>query len=387
MTIFETQFEEIKKLISYEDFTLLTKRIIDLTLDSKDIRQYKKVVDFLNWLDHNSDKIQEKKERFSLVLNEIYEKLIKKEAESNPDRLLLSVYNLIKSYKNSSFALGPISFDIKEGQIIGLVGENGNGKTTLLRSLCRELQPTSGEIKYLFPYSDNYDLRSKLIYIPQRTASWQGSLLSNLRFTATSYGIIGEENILITELIIARMGLRKYRDYSWKNLSSGYKMRFELARALLRDPKLLLIDEPLANLDILAQQIVLDDFRDIARSPFRPLGIILSSQQLYEVEKASDSVIFLKNGMTRNLSQDTDVTYTEISKLIIEFESQWGQEELHRVLNSLHLEKLQINGGTYVASFPNQITQDDFLKMVLEQKMPITYFRNISNSTRRFFLS
>ncbi len=192
--------------------------IYGLTIDSKDIRQYKKVVDFLNWLDHNSDKIKEKKKRFTLVLNEIYEKLIKKEAESNTDRLLLSVYNLIKSYKNSSFALGPISFDIKEGQIIGLVGENGNGKTTLLRSLCRELQPTSGEIKYLFPYSDNYDLRSKLIYIPQRTASWQGSLLSNLRFTATSYGIIGEENILKTELIIARMGLRKYRDYSWKNL-------------------------------------------------------------------------------------------------------------------------------------------------------------------------
>jgi ABC-2 type transport system ATP-binding protein len=183
------------------------------------------------------------------------------------------------------------------------------------------------------------------------------------------------------------MGLRKYRSYSWKNLSSGYKMRFELARALLRKPKLLLIDEPLANLDILAQQIVLDDFRDIARSPFRPLGIVLSSQQLYEVEKTSDSVIFLKNGTPRNLSQDTDVTYTEIPKLIIEFECEWKQDQLREIFETLKLEKLQINGGTYVASFSENISQDDFLTKILEQKVPVTYFRNISNSTRRFFLS
>lgn len=386
MTIFRNQFEEIKKLIDFEDFALLTKRIIDLTLDTENISLYKNTLDFLNWLDQNTDKTEEKKERFSFILSELYQELADK-PEADTDKHLLSTYNLIKSYKNSSFALGPVSFDIKAGEIIGLVGENGNGKTTLLRSLCGELQPTSGEIKYLFSHANGYDLRSKLIYIPQRTTSWQGSLLSNLRFTATSYGITGETNILSVELIVARMGLRKYRTYKWKNLSSGYKMRFELARALLRKPKLLLIDEPLANLDILAQQIVLDDFRDIARSPFRPLGIVLSSQQLYEVEKASDRVIFLKNGTPRNLDQDTDITYAETPKLIIEFESDWKQERLYAAFSAIGIERLQINGGTYVASFPASVTQNEFLRLILEQQLPLTYFRNISNSTRRFFLS
>ncbi|MDR2950660.1 MAG: ABC transporter ATP-binding protein [Prevotella sp.] len=387
MTLFQSQFDEIRKLIDYEDFTLLTKRVIDFTFDTENIAIYKKVVEFLDWLDNNNDKTEEKKEQFNQILGMLYQELVSKPITLQKGTPLLIANNLIKSYKNSSFALGPISFAIEDGQIVGLVGENGNGKTTLLRSLCGELQPTSGEIKYMFPHTDNYDLRSKLIYIPQRTTSWQGSLLSNLRFTASSYGITGDENILMVELVVARMGLRKYRSYSWKNLSSGYKMRFELARALLRKPKLLLIDEPLANLDILAQQIVLDDFRDIARSPFRPLGIVLSSQQLYEVEKTSDSVIFLKNGTPRNLSQDTDVTYTEIPKLIIEFECEWKQDQLREIFETLKLEKLQINGGTYVASFSENISQDDFLTKILEQKVPVTYFRNISNSTRRFFLS
>ena len=388
MTPFQTQFEEVKKLIDFDDFTLLTKRIIDFTLDTGDIEFYRKTVAFLDWLDQNTKaNPNEKKAKFASLLDELYRFLSDKQLNLAKNAPLLSVRNLIKSYKKSTFALGPISFEINEGQIIGLVGENGNGKTTLLRSLCGELQATSGELNYNFSYKDPYDLRSQLIYIPQRTPSWSGLLMTNLQFTAASYGITGEENRLMVELVIARMGLRKYRTYQWKELSSGYKMRFELARALLRKPKLLLIDEPLANLDILAQQIVLDDLRDIARSLFRPLGVVLSSQQLYEVEKTSDNVIFLKNGLPLNLAEGTDATFVEVQKFIVEFESEWKQEQLLNVLKTIQLEKLQINGGTFVATFPGNVLPEDFLKLMLEKQIPLNYFRNISNSTRRFFLS
>ena len=95
-------------------------------------------------------------------------------------------------------------------------------------------------------------------------------MLENLQFAAVTYGYKPEENELVVELTIARLGLRKFRNHSWKSLSSGYKMRFELARMLLRKPKILLIDEPLANVDIIAQQTVLEDFMSIAKSPFRP---------------------------------------------------------------------------------------------------------------------
>lgn len=386
MTLFETQYAEIRELLEYENYSLLIKRVIDMTLDTEDISFYRKTVDFLDWFDNNSDNTNNIKEKFSDILNEIHSVLSQKEIKER--KKLLEVNNLIKAYTTSHFALGPISLNISEGEIVGLVGENGNGKTTLLRSLCGELEPTNGKVDYLFNHSDEYDLRSKLIYIPQRTKDWYGSLLSNLQFTAACYGIRGEENILLVELVIARMGLRDYRGMKWAGLSSGYKMRFELARMLLRRPKLLLIDEPLANLDILAQQTVLDDFKDIAKSAFRPLGVILSSQQLYEVEKTSDKVIFLKKGQPKDFSnQEGSAVFKEVVKLIIEFESEWTREQLTNTFSEIGLEKLLLTGGTFVGIFPENVSQEQFLQTVVEKHIPISYFRNISNSTRRFFLS
>ena len=385
MTEFQRQFQEIKNHLLFEDYTLLIKRIIDLTLDTEDIAFYKKTNALLDWLDQENHSIAGQKEKFESILQELHDYLSLKEIPEK--ELLVSTNAIRKSYMHDGFALGPVDLNLYQGHILGLVGENGNGKTTLLRLICGELYPTSGSLDYHFQYQDAFDLRTQLVYIPQRTDSWKGSMLENLLFTAAAYGYTPEENELVTELIIARLNLRPYRNHQWKNLSSGYKMRFELARMLLRKPKILLIDEPLANLDILAQQTVLEDFRAIAKSPFRPLAIILSSQQLYEVEKTSDQVIFLKNGTQKNLhATDTPDAIVEEKHLVIEFESEWSQSELTVAFGTALL-SLKFNGGTYIGTFSVADTIYDFLAIVTAKRIPLNYFRNISNSTRRFFVS
>jgi ABC-2 type transport system ATP-binding protein len=387
MNEFEKQYQELLNFLKFEDFSILTKRIIDLTLDTEDLNHYKKTNDFLIWLDQNENNIDGKKEKYQAVLSDLHATLINKPLAEK--QVLVSTSGLEKSYGSSSFGLGPIEMELRQGEILGLVGENGNGKTTLLRCLCCELYATGGTINYHFKYDDHYDLRTRLVYIPQRTDTWYGSMFENLQFTASSYGYKPEENELIIELIIARLGLRKFRNHSWKSLSSGYKMRFELARMLLRKPKILLIDEPLANLDILAQQTVLEDFKAIAKSPFRPIGIVLSSQQLYEVEKTSDQVIFLKHGKQKNLHEKS-VSENEIpieNYLVIEFESEWSQSQLGETFGKLDLVSLQFNGGTYIVSFKESVTVYDLMNLLVSEKIPVQYFRNISNSTRRFFVS
>jgi ABC-2 type transport system ATP-binding protein len=387
MNEFERQYQELLNFLKFDDFSILTKRIIDLTLDTEDINQYQKTLAFLTWLDQNENNTDGKKEKYQTILSELHSALSNKSIA--PKEVLVSTQNLEKSYGSSSFGLGPINMELHQGEILGLVGENGNGKTTLLRCLCGELYATGGEVNYHFKSEDQYDLRAKLVYIPQRTDTWYGSMFENLQFTAASYGYKPEENELIVELTIARLGLRKFRNHSWKSLSSGYKMRFELARMLLRKPKILLIDEPLANLDILAQQTVLEDFKAIAKSPFRPIGIVLSSQLLYEVEKTSDQVIFLKHGKQKNLHEKA-VSENETkleNNLVIEFESEWSQSQLGEIFKNHNMISLQFNGGTYIVTFPESMTVTAFMQLAIEHNIPLLYFRNISKSTRRFFVS
>ncbi len=388
MSEFEKQFKELKGFLEFEDYNIVTKRIIDLTLDTEKIECYKSTNIFLDWLDNNENN-SSKKEKFETILTDLYSILSKKPISEK--QTLVVANEIYKTYGANSFALGPINLELKQGEILGLVGENGNGKTTLLRLLCGELFASAGKLNFLFNNKDQYDLRTKLVYIPQRTDTWYGSMFENLQFTASEYGYKPEENELVVELIIARLGLRKFRNHAWKSLSSGYKMRFELARMLLRKPQILLIDEPLANLDILAQQTILEDFKSIAKSPFRPIAIVLSSQQLYEVEKASDQVIFLKNGVQKNLyNSENDILDNEIvavKNLIIEFESTLSQSELGIIFSEYKMISMQYNGGNYIVTFPENISIHDFMSIIVHNKIQLQYFRNISNSTRRFFVS
>lgn len=389
MSQFEQQYRELRSFLEFKDYNILTKRIIDLALDTESVNFYKRTIAFLEWLDTMPSDADKKHERFHNILVELHDFLKSKPVADR--KLLVSTKSLKKSYGEASFALGPINMELRQGEIIGLVGENGNGKTTLLRLLCGELFPTSGELKYHFDYADAFHLRTQLVYIPQRTDTWHGSMFENLQFTAASYGYTADENALIVELTIARLGLRKFRNHSWKSLSSGYKMRFELARMLLRKPQILLIDEPLANLDILAQQTILEDFRAIAKSPFRPIGIVMSSQQLYEVEKTSDEVLFLKNGIQKNLFNaaipGAEQNESNSQFLVIEFESSWPQSELAALFTKFDMTSLEFTGGSYIVTFPSTFTVTDFMRLAADNELPLLYFRNISNSTRRFFVS
>lgn len=379
-TEIQLYINEVKNLLKNQEFAQTLKRIIDLTLDTEELTFYQKTCDLLQWYDYNKSNTEQQIQKFSTLLDELTGFLSEKEIIKK--QVLVESSGLQKQYSNSAFALGPIDLKITQGEVVGLVGENGNGKTTLLRLLCKELIPTYGDISYNFNYLDDYDLRTRLVYIPQRTPVWQGSLMENLIFTASCYGYSPEENEKIVDLMISRMGLRDYKNHQWKNLSSGYKMRFELARMMLRKPKLLLIDEPLANLDVLAQQTVLEDFKNIAKSPFRPLAIVLSSQQLYEVERTSDKVIMLKHGVIKN-NEETLETSNKL--LIIEFECNLPQEKLKEIFSELKIIKLSQNGGTFTAEFPENISSAVFLKTVADKQIDLLYFRNISNSTKRFF--
>ena len=380
----QLRVQETLQYFTQKDIGLAFRKLLDCAADTQQMSIYEKAIALTDWKEKHPAEVETLIEKATVLLREIADCKV---TELPTETAVLVAEEVRKHYALGRFQLGPISLSIRKGQVYGLVGENGNGKTTLLRILARDLSYDSGVVKYYFterPKND-YDLRTKLIYIPQRTEKWYGSLKDNLKFTLSSYGILAEENEPRTLLMIARLGLWQYQHLDWNALSSGYKMRFELARTLLRQPEILLLDEPLGNLDVLAQQVILEDLKMIANSVNHPIALILSSQQLFEVEKISDKVIFLRNGQYTDNAEAT--TTEEAMPLIVEIDTTNTREELMAVFKAFALEKLNYNGGVYVAYFRPNTEYSAVLEALGKAKIDLTYIRNISASTRRFFVS
>ena len=383
MNEFNQRLNEVENHLQHNDLDLGYRRLIDCVLDLGEKSFYKEIISYSD-LYYNENSTNENKTTQALQL---LEKL--KQAPPPPfqkEETLISTNNVEKAYYRRNFKLHPITFDLKSREVVGLVGENGNGKTTLLRLICGELKPTSGEINYHFstakPFS--FELKTKLVYVPQRIEVLYGSLMENLQFTLTCYDIYSEENWLLANIMLARLGLWPYKDLQWRQLSSGYKMRFELARTLLRRPKVLLLDEPLANLDILAQQIILEDLKFLSQSIRNPFGVILSSQQLYEVEKVSTEVLFLEQG---KLKIQGDTNELEGNFTIVEIDIENTKEELLTALFNIEMKQIKFNGGSYIAYFDEKISMNTILAEIGKSSLKVKYIRDISKSSRRFFVN
>jgi ABC-2 type transport system ATP-binding protein len=391
MNTTQDRLAEVKSYFDNGDIHVGYRRLLDSAIETQNMTVFGQALEFCDWYDRHTGtdpgNVTGLNEQVSSLLEKINGAAIPEPFTNHLPKL--KAEQIGKTYHQGSFSLSSLDIELYPAQIIGLVGENGNGKTTLLRLLYGELKPDSGTIQYnldnIPKHASFYDIKTRLAFIPQRPNAWYGSLMDNLEFTSTHYGFKGKENYLWTEMVCARMGLRPFRTYTWGRISSGYKMRFELAKTLLKKPEILLLDEPLANLDVLAQQVILEDLRFLAQSRRMPLGIILSSQQLYEVEKVSEQVIFLKQGKPKYQQTKYKPEEQQALPLVMELETTASRETLQEVFKTLQLQTLSFNGGVFILYFNENTSSSEVIRALGEAKVPVKYFRDISASSRRFF--
>jgi len=201
--------------------------------------------------------------------------------------------------KKSVLALADVSFRVEAGGIVGLVGPNGAGKTTLIRIITTLLEPTSGTVTLddLHVDRDGHEFRRRigLVLSDDRGLYWRLTGRQNLHFFGVMAGLKRAEAVRRTTELMQEVGLAG-RDKLVFGYSAGMRTRLSLARALLIDPPLLVLDEPTRSLDPVATREVGDMLRRLAA---RGHAVLLSSHRLDEVADVCTKVVALVGGTIR----------------------------------------------------------------------------------------
>ena len=206
----------------------------------------------------------------------------------------LSVARLCKSYVNT-VAVNDVSFTVGHQEIVGLLGPNGAGKTTTINMILGVLAPSSGVIRI-----EGLDIarqRSAALAHANFAAVYAqlpGNLtvVQNLRVFALIYDVANLDERV--DLLIEQFDLKSLRDTKAGLLSSGEQTRLALAKAMLNQPRLLLLDEPTASLDPSAADLIRNGIRSMATNT--GCGILWTSHNMYEVTDVCDRVLFLSHG-------------------------------------------------------------------------------------------
>jgi sodium transport system ATP-binding protein len=208
---------------------------------------------------------------------------------------LLVVDEVSKSFGDVK-ALHNVSLTIKEGDIIGLVGSNGAGKTTLLRLLSGVYRPTSGLVS-LSDGSDIATVRHAVGVVPENTGLYSRlTAWENIRYHARMQGVGDSEAWRRTLYFSKFLGMEDSLQRHTKGFSRGMRQKTALLRALAHAPKVLLLDEPTAGLDVTSARTV----RELVKQLGEEGGtVIYSTHQLTEAERVCNRIIIIHNGEVR----------------------------------------------------------------------------------------
>ena len=215
------------------------------------------------------------------------------------DKFALTVKNLTKIYSNSktkkqNTALNDLSFQVRQGEIFGLLGPNGAGKTTFLSILGGVVAKTSGNVNvWGFDLDKNpRQVRASIGIVPQEVnldAFFSPRKLLELQ--AGLYGVTKKDRI--TNLILKMVALEDKADAYSRSLSGGMKRRLLIAKAMVHQPPILILDEPTAGVDVELRKNLWDNVRELNKEG---VTIILTTHYLFEAQEMCDRIAIIDKG-------------------------------------------------------------------------------------------
>lgn len=226
--------------------------------------------------------------------------------------LAIEIHNLKKQYKGSfSPALDGLSLQVKENQIMGLLGPNGAGKTTSINIMCGLVDQDEGSAKIFGKdcNSDIFYIRSNIGIVPQQIALFPNlSAWENFNYIGKLYGLSGAQIKDRAGSLLQRLGLEKHATKRVVRYSGGMKRRANIIASLLHEPKLVILDEPTAGVDVQSRAMILDFLKEYHQ---QGNTILYTSHLMEEAEKVCEEVViidegkFIVSGTPADLIKDT----------------------------------------------------------------------------------
>lgn len=196
-------------------------------------------------------------------------------------------------------AVNDVSFSCEKGKVLGLLGPNGAGKTTSLRMLSTALQPTSGQIiiNDQDVVADPLVMRKRIGFLSGTTSLYHRlTVRENVKYFGRLHGMSEELLDKQCEKIFDLLDINSFADKKADSLSTGMKQRANIARTVIHDPEVIVLDEPTTGLDVISAKTILDFIESYKNSE---VPVIFSTHHLHEVERLCDTVVMIDEGETK----------------------------------------------------------------------------------------
>ena len=309
---------------------------------------------------------------------------------------MITVSNLSKNYGNVK-AVDSISFDLKDGEVVGFLGANGAGKTTTLKMITGYLVPTNGEIKVngLDIVDNTSEIQEMIGYLPELNPLYtEMRVYDYLEFLGSIRNIKGSDFKQALSRVVDKCGLSGVVHKIIADCSKGYKQRIGLAAAMIHDPKILILDEPVTGLD--PNQIV--EIRSLIKSLGKEKLVFMSSHILQEIQATVDKIIIIDKGKIVANGTNEELMSDFMGNVSLEMEvmkaTKKSAQELQAKIPSVKFISMEKSGGVQKVNFEypkDKDPREDIYKYAVKSKwvilkmMPQTtnledIFRNLTSS-------
>jgi len=294
----------------------------------------------------------------------------------------LEISNLQKIYTNDVVALKGIDLKVSEGDFFALLGPNGAGKSSTIGIIGSLVNKTAGSVKIFgIDIDENFPEAKRMLGVVAQEVNFGGfeRVLDIVVTQGGYYGIPAKEGLAKAELVMKRLGLWDKRFDQARTLSGGYKRRLMIAKALIHEPKLLILDEPTAGVDIELRREMWEFLKEINANG---TTIILTTHYLEEAEQLCKNIAIIDHG---EIVEDTNM-----KDLLSRLDVQGFVLDLDKPISAAP----QIEGfpmrlddpTTLVAAVSKDNNINDLFKLLSAQSIQVNSMRNESNRLEELFI-